>query len=105
MSVKIGKGSTVGKIFRDFVRGVMKKLNDTNAEPHFFVMDNASVHKALTAKELFKDSDHRTCLLPSYSPLPNPIEECFSKLKTLVTRKPKLRGDKALIEHTRQRNS
>ncbi|KAL7314662.1 hypothetical protein PS15m_006205 [Mucor circinelloides] len=79
----------------------MKKLDQTNADPHFFVMDNASIHTSPVVKELLKNSSHHMCLLPSYPPLFNPIEECFSKLKTLVKRKPGLRGSKKLIEHIR----
>lgn len=102
VSVKIVKGGTTGEIFKDFVSGIMKKLDDTNAGPHFFVMDNASIHKSPVVKELFKNSNHQMCLLPPYSPFLNPIEECFSKLKTLVKRKPNLRGSEKLIEHIRQ---
>ncbi|KAG2213201.1 hypothetical protein INT47_011350 [Mucor saturninus] len=102
VSVKIVKGGTTGDIFREFVRGIMKKLDDTNAGPHFFVMDNASIHKTPAVKELLKNSNHQMCLLPPYSPFLNPIEECFSKLKTLVKRKPNLKGKEELVEHIRQ---
>lgn len=54
------------------------------------------------AKELFKHSNHSMCLLPPYSPFLSPIEECFSKLKTLVKRKPGLKGSAQLIEHIKQ---
>ncbi|CEP07258.1 hypothetical protein [Parasitella parasitica] len=102
VSVKLVKGGTTGEIFKQFVDGIMKKLDDTNAAPHFFVMDNASIHKAPAVKELFKNSNHHMCLLPPYSPFLNPIEECFSKMKTLVKRKPHLKGSKNLIEHIKQ---
>ncbi|CEP09528.1 hypothetical protein, partial, partial [Parasitella parasitica] len=99
VSVKIVKGGTTGDIFKKFVAGIMKKLDDTNAGPHFFVMDNASIHKTPAVKDLFKNSNHKMCLLPPYSPFLNPIEECFSKLKGLVKRNPHLRGQRKLIEH------
>ncbi|CEP14235.1 hypothetical protein [Parasitella parasitica] len=41
VSVKIVKGGTTGSIFKLFVYQIMKKLDETNAGPHFFVMDNA----------------------------------------------------------------
>ncbi|CEP13035.1 hypothetical protein [Parasitella parasitica] len=84
VSVKKIKGETTGVISKEFVRGIIKKLDETNTGPHFFVMDNATIHRAPVVKELFKNSQHQMCLLPPYSPFLNPIEECFSKLKTLV---------------------
>ncbi|CEP19591.1 hypothetical protein [Parasitella parasitica] len=43
VSVKIVKGGTTGSIFKLFVYNIMKKLDKTNAGPHFFVMDNARI--------------------------------------------------------------
>ncbi|GAN06772.1 hypothetical protein MAM1_0135d06262 [Mucor ambiguus] len=40
VSVKIVKDGTAEEIFRDAVRGIMKKLDDTSADLQFFVMDN-----------------------------------------------------------------
>ncbi|CEP10018.1 hypothetical protein [Parasitella parasitica] len=99
VSVKKIKGGTTGVIFKEFVRGIMKKLDEINAGPHFFVMDNATIHRAPVVKELFKNSQHQMCLLPPYSPFLNPIEECFSKLKTLVRRNPGMKGVDVLIQH------
>ncbi len=63
------------------------------------LMDNLSVHKSRWVRELI---EHRGCqlwLLPSYSPDFNPIEEAFSKVKTLL-RKAKARTLGALFEAT-----
>jgi transposase len=80
------KSSTTGEIFKEFVH-IMKKLDDTGAGSHFFVMDSAAIRKTSGLKELFKISNHQRRLLPPYSPFLTPIEEYFSKLKTLVKRK------------------
>lgn len=61
-------------------------------------MDNASIHKASEVRELFRNSRHEMALLPPYSPFLNPVEECFSKLKNLVKRKPGL-SPLELCEH------
>lgn len=101
ISAKIVKGGTNGKIFADYLGLIFKTLDDTNAPPQFFVMDNASIHKAKEVKALFEGSRHRIALLPPYSPFLNPVEECFSKLKTLVKRKPGLTPSQ-LREHIRE---
>jgi transposase len=43
-------------------------------------MDSAPVHTAVTS-EKFCDTGYNPIHLPPWSPLLNPIEECFSKLK------------------------
>ncbi|ORE00702.1 hypothetical protein BCV72DRAFT_326469 [Rhizopus microsporus var. microsporus] len=101
-SVKLVKGGTTETIFKDFVAGIMKKLDQTNAGAHFFVMDNASIYKTPEVRYLFKYSNHHMCLLPPYSTFLDPIEERFSKLKSLVRRKPHLRDTRKLIEHIQE---
>ncbi|CEP12534.1 hypothetical protein [Parasitella parasitica] len=76
----------------------MASLYENNAAPHNFVMDNARIQTAPVVKDLFQNSRHKLHLLLPYSPFPNPIEECFSKLKTSVKRKPELTGD-AYLKH------
>lgn len=98
ISAKVVKGGTDGPIFKDYVKSIMEKLDSTNTGPHFFVMDNASFHKADVVKDLFKNSQHEMCLIPPYSPFLNPVEECFSKLKNLVKRKPGLTQNQ-LMDH------
>ena len=63
-------------------------------------MDNAPIHKAGVVKELFTNSVHQLLYLPGYSPFLNPVEECFSKLKTLVKRKPGITQNE-LLDHIR----
>jgi transposase len=50
------------------------------------VMDNLSVHKGKWVRELIEDKDCQLWFLPPYSPDFNPIEEAFSKVKTLLRR-------------------
>jgi transposase len=61
------------------------------------VMDNLSVHKIKRVRELIEESGCSLMFLPSYSPDFNPIEEAFSKVKTLL-RKAKARSFEALVE-------
>ena len=54
------------------------------------VMDNLSSHKVAGVKEAIESVGAKVIYLPPYSPDFNPIENVFSKLKTLV-RKAKMR--------------
>jgi len=60
------------------------------------VMDNLQVHKMKRVRELIEERGCRLVFLPSYSPDSNPIEEAFSKVKTLL-RKAKARSFEALV--------
>jgi transposase len=48
------------------------------------LMDNLSPHKAARVRELIEAAGCRLLLLPPYSPDFNPIEQAWSKLKTLL---------------------
>jgi transposase len=63
------------------------------------VMDNLQVHKTKRVRELIEGCGCQLVFLPSYSPDFNPIEEAFSKVKTLL-RKAKARSFEALVEAT-----
>src|SRR5215210_3545256 len=63
------------------------------------LMDNLSVHKGKWVRDLIEQHGCQLWLLPSYSPDMNPIEEAFSKVKTLL-RKAKARTLEALFEAT-----
>jgi transposase len=61
------------------------------------VMDNLSVHKVAGLTELLASRGARLEYLPPYSPDLNPIEKCWSKIKTAL-RKAKARTLEALEE-------
>jgi transposase len=65
------------------------------------LMDNLSVHKGKWVRELIEERGCQLWLLPSYSPDMNPIEEAFSKVKTLL-RRAKARVLEALFEATEE---
>ncbi|KAF9991510.1 hypothetical protein BGZ80_009079, partial [Entomortierella chlamydospora] len=49
-------------------------------------MDNASIHKSPQVRELIEEACHFCKYLPPYSPFLNPIEECWSKIKSTFKR-------------------
>jgi transposase len=48
------------------------------------VMDNFCVHKGERVRELVENAGCELLYLPPYSPDLNPIEEAFSKVKSLL---------------------
>ena len=68
---------------------LLKWLNEEYKRPIFIVMDNVRFHKSKNIQELINNSQHTAHFLPPYSPMFNPIETCFSKLKNHVKRSPR----------------
>jgi transposase len=61
------------------------------------VMDNLSAHKGAGVRELIEERGCELIYLPPYSPDLNPIEEAFSKIKSLL-RKAQARSRERLME-------
>jgi len=74
-------GAINGKIFLAWVK---QELLPTLREGDIVVMDNLSSHKVAGVKEAIESVGAKVLYLPPYSPDFNPIENVFSKLKTLV---------------------
>lgn len=79
-------GATDSLVFRAYVREV---LAPTLRPGDIVIMDNLSAHKAAGVREAIEACGARVIYLPPYSPDMNPIERCWSKIKTF------LRGAKA----------
>jgi transposase len=79
-------GAVDGVVFKTYVKEV---LCPTLSEGDVVVMDNLSAHKVAGIRELIEDRGAKLVYLPPYSPDMNPIEKCWSKIKTY------LRGVKA----------
>lgn len=74
-----------GPMNRDaFKTYVEQVLAPTLAQGDMVVMDNLPAHKGDRVRELIEVTGARLLLLPPYSPDLNPIENAFSKLKTLL---------------------
>jgi transposase len=48
------------------------------------VMDNLSTHKIARVRKAIEARGAKLCFLPPYSPEMNPIEKCWSKIKTAL---------------------
>jgi len=80
-------GAINGELFLAYVKQVLVPVLK---EGDIVVVDNLSSHKVAGVKEAIESVGAWLLYLPPYSPDLNPIENVFSKLKTLV-RKLKLR--------------
>jgi transposase len=69
------------------------------ARGQIVVMDNLSVHKSKRVERLIEGAGCELVFLPPYSPDFNPIEEAFSKAKSIL-RKAGARTREALVEAT-----
>lgn len=68
--------------FVDFLKNLNAKLD--KSKRNVIVMDNAAFHKTDLVRNFFKENSLAYLYLPPYSPMLNPIEECFSKVKNLI---------------------
>lgn len=87
------EGGTDGAVFEGYLREL---LVPALREGEVVVMDNLSVHKSETVRELIEEAGAQVLYLPPYSPDFNPIEEAFSKIKNLL-RKAGARAREALV--------
>ncbi len=87
-------GSATKAVFESYVERV---LAPSLRPGQVVVLDNLAAHKGERVRELVGARGCELLFLPAYSPDFSPIEEAFSKLKTLL-RKEKARTKEALVE-------
>ena len=87
-------GALDGAAFEVYVAQV---LVPTLRRGDLVVMDNLNFHKAPRIRRLIEGAGARLEFLPPYSPDLNPIELCWSKIKTAL-RSAKARSVEALLE-------
>jgi len=75
------EGATDADVFRAYVREV---LCPTLREGDIVIADNLSAHKVAGVQEAIAATGARLLYLPPYSPDLNPIERCWSKIKTFL---------------------
>jgi len=77
------EGATDGVAFETYIEHF---LSPTLKAGQVVVMDNLQVHKSLRVKELIEARGAEILFLPPYSPDFSPIEEAFSKVKSILRR-------------------
>jgi transposase len=76
-----GEWSANGEIFLNFLE---RLLCPNLHSGHAVIMDNVKFHQVKGVKELIESKGARLIYLPPYSPELNPIEEMWSKIKTIL---------------------
>ena len=74
-------GAVDGLVFLEYVKQV---LSPTLVVGDVVVMDNLSAHKIAGVRQAIEKCGARLAYLPPYSPDLNPIEKCWSKIKTYL---------------------
>jgi transposase len=87
------EGTTNREVFEAYIEWV---LAPTLRPGQVVVMDNLSAHKGRKVGELIEERRCELLYLPPYSPDLNPIEEAFSKIKSIL-RKAEARSREALV--------
>jgi|GraSoiStandDraft_60_1057301.scaffolds.fasta_scaffold334457_1 transposase len=77
------EGAANGAAFEAYVEHI---LVPSLQEGQMVVMDNLRVHKTARVRQLIEKKGCQLRFLPAYSPDFSPIEEAFSKLKTVLRR-------------------
>lgn len=74
-------GATDGEVFLVFVREV---LSPTLSAGDIVIWDNLGAHRSQAVREAVEARGATVMFLPPYSPDMNPIERCWSKIKTFL---------------------
>jgi transposase len=74
-------GATDGEVFLAFVREV---LAPTLEPGDVVIWDNLGAHRSAAVRAVVEARGARLLFLPPYSPDMNPIERCWSKMKTFL---------------------
>jgi transposase len=83
---------------RSFLAYVEQVLAPTLSEGDIVIMDNLGSHKGQAVRRVIRAAGAKLFFLPPYSPDLNPIEQAFSKLKTLLRK-----ADERTIQSTWRR--
>ena len=76
-----GEWAANGEIFTVFIE---KELVPTLESKHIVIMDNVSFHKVKAIVPLIEATGATVIYLPPYSPDFNPIEQMWSKIKSVL---------------------
>jgi transposase len=80
---KISKGTTAYH-----VEQTMDILDQQGKRGIYIVMDNCRIHHSGFVKDCIKNRGYKPLFMPPYSPFLNPIEECWSKIRSYTKRHP-----------------
>lgn len=88
------EGATTSMVFERYVEEILAPSLQAG---QIVIMDNLAAHKGKKVEQLIQAKGCQILFLPAYSPDLSPIEESFSKIKTLL-RRAEARTREALVE-------
>jgi transposase len=68
-------------IFREFVQGLLPRMNEWPLSNSVLIIDNALIHNVAGLRKMVEGRGARLLYLPDYSPDYNPIESSFPELE------------------------
>jgi transposase len=83
IGIKIIKGSVNSVIFREFIESITNKIGKKKV----LFMDNARIHHSIIFNEYIKTINNKVLYNVPYLSELNPIELCFSKVKSIVRKR------------------
>ncbi|KAG1403011.1 hypothetical protein G6F60_005318 [Rhizopus arrhizus] len=78
---KISKDTTAYHVVK-FIEQTMNILDQQGKREVYIVMNNCRIHHSEFVKDFIKNRGYKPLFMPPYSPFLNPIEECWSKIKS-----------------------
>lgn len=88
------EGGTKSEVFLTFARELLVPVLSPSS---IVIMDNLAAHKTLETRNIIESTGAKIIYLPRYSPDLNPIELCWSKIKSFIRAK-----SPRTIEHLQQ---
>jgi len=86
LHANIVEGSFNAITFRQFISGLLDRMNPFPGINSVILLDNASIHHSRETLDMITARGMRYCFLPPYSPDYQPIEEMFNQLKQWIRR-------------------
>ncbi len=81
----ISETTCSGEQFTIFIQELIINLNaNNNFRGSWLIMINAQIHKVRSARDFIGNSGYHLAFLSPYSYMLNPVENIFSKIKSLV---------------------
>ena len=82
LHLEVLENAITGEDFRQFVEGLLPRMNEWPPPNLVLVIDNVAIHKVEGIREMVEERGSRLLYLPAYSPDYNPIENTFSSIKS-----------------------
>lgn len=84
---KINEGTNTSNTFLEFMKNLLKIINEKNIADSLIIMDNCSIHMTKDLKEFYKENKLKIMTIVPYSSEFNGVEFLFNHIKQKVYKK------------------